>query len=290
MILTLLAGVGVGVVAPLSAGPAQAAPGTPGFPGDPVVLYSEDFENAPNGSRVPLGTYVGTTGESYTADPYWLSEFNCNGMVIDSTTPWNGTDCAATGIFAETSFNTVNKLANILGQVAGSADPATNGAVSAYTDAEGPNNAVEFQTVTSVPLPSTAGRFVTFSVDAAVVNCKRDYGNPAAVTDPSLHFYLKDASGELPVAATPINPCADGTAYPLAGYPNSNNTVRAGSYVADGALLLNGGAFDVVMRNEVGAKDGNDHAFDNIRVLDVTPQLDKSFSPTTVPVGGGHQP
>ncbi|GAA4160645.1 hypothetical protein GCM10022286_16980 [Gryllotalpicola daejeonensis] len=40
------------------------------------------------------------------------------------------------------------------------------------------------------------------------------------------------------------------------------------------------------MRNANGVGAGNDAAFDNIRVLDVTPQLDKSFSPAAVPTGG----
>ncbi|RVQ51948.1 DUF11 domain-containing protein [Sinorhizobium meliloti] len=39
------------------------------------------------------------------------------------------------------------------------------------------------------------------------------------------------------------------------------------------------------MVNNNGSGTGNDHAFDNIRVLDTTPQLDKSFSPTNVAVG-----
>ena len=40
------------------------------------------------------------------------------------------------------------------------------------------------------------------------------------------------------------------------------------------------------MVNGQGAGSGNDSAFTNVRILDTTPQLDKSFSPTSVPQGG----
>ncbi|MFJ2535074.1 DUF7507 domain-containing protein [Microbacterium maritypicum] len=40
------------------------------------------------------------------------------------------------------------------------------------------------------------------------------------------------------------------------------------------------------MRNEQAQTNGNDGAIDNIRVLDVTPQLDKVFSPAIAPTGG----
>lgn len=263
---------------------AEAAAGTPGVPGAPTVLYNEDFENVPNGSRSTLATYTGATGQTYTADPFWLNTTMCNGMVIDSTTAWNGADClpaGGTAANANTWFNMTKSLAQVLGQVAGSASPTTNAAVGAFTAGNGTNNSVEFQTATPISLPSATGRFVTFSVNAAATSCSRDFPTVPAAGDPRLAFYLKDGSGERAVASSPINVCADGTLY-----ANGGQTTRAGSHVADGAILLTGTTFDVVMRNQVGTGFGNDHAFDNVKVLDVTPQLDKSFSPTSVPVGG----
>ena len=38
--------------------------------------------------------------------------------------------------------------------------------------------------------------------------------------------------------------------------------------------------------NNQGSATGNDHAFDNIRILDATPQLDKAFSPATIAQDG----
>ncbi|WP_442815505.1 chaplin [Streptomyces sp. NBC_01763] len=40
------------------------------------------------------------------------------------------------------------------------------------------------------------------------------------------------------------------------------------------------------MVNGQGSWGGNDHAFDNIRILDATPQLDKAFSPAIIDEGG----
>ncbi|MEU6576542.1 chaplin [Streptomyces sp. NPDC046805] len=40
------------------------------------------------------------------------------------------------------------------------------------------------------------------------------------------------------------------------------------------------------MLNGQGDSYGNDHAFDNIRILDATPQLDKAFTPATIDQGG----
>jgi hypothetical protein len=60
----LAAGFG-SVVAPA----AHAAPGTPGVTGDPVVLFTEDFENRAAGSNIRLDAYTGTTGQKYTAMP-----------------------------------------------------------------------------------------------------------------------------------------------------------------------------------------------------------------------------
>lgn len=270
----------------VSAPAASAAPGTPGAPGNPVVVFTEDFENRAAGSNIRLDNYTGTTGETYGADPFWLSAPACNGMVVDFSTPFNGTDCnALTPDQATGHFQATKDLVKVLGVVGGSADPATNAGVSAYTEGDGPANAVEFETADPITLPAATGRFVTFGVDAAALNCKRDYAWPDFVEDPQLAFYLKDSTGEHAFSNQPIDVCADGAPHFIDRF-FSNNTARAGSYIADGALFLKGDSFEIVLRNVLGNRAGNDHAFDNIRVLDVTPQLDKSFSPVDVPLNG----
>lgn len=65
-----LVGAGL-VVTTLTADPpsAVAAPGNPGVPGEPQVLFVEDFENRVPDSNVLLTDYTGASGTTYTADP-----------------------------------------------------------------------------------------------------------------------------------------------------------------------------------------------------------------------------
>jgi uncharacterized repeat protein (TIGR01451 family) len=264
--------------------PSVSAPGAQaaaGVPAAPSVLYAEDFDNAANGSRTMLDAYTGATGQTYTASAPWLSATNCNGIVVDQSTPYAAPDCTANGAAtpaqAQGFFHNVQQLANVLGQVGGTT-PATNGAVTAYTANNPGANNVEFQTATPISLPAATGRFVTFSVDSAAVNCDRD--TAGTLNDPQLAFFLKDSGGEHAVSSSPILPCS-GSAFTIVNSAGANQTARAGRYVANGSFLLSGSSFDVVMRNLTASGVGNDHAYDNIRVLDVTPTLDKSFSPTT---------
>jgi uncharacterized repeat protein (TIGR01451 family) len=62
--------------------------------------------------------------------------------------------------------------------------------------------------------------------------------------------------------------------------------VVGGTFTGDAPVLFTGATLGLKVINEQGSGNGNDHAFDDIRLLDVTPQLDKSFSPTTAQVGG----
>ena len=50
-------------------------------------------------------------------------------------------------------------------------------------------------------------------------------------------------------------------------------------------MLISGSSIGVRLVNNNGSGAGNDLAFDNIKIFDVTPQLDKSFSSDEVGVG-----
>jgi uncharacterized repeat protein (TIGR01451 family) len=62
--------------------------------------------------------------------------------------------------------------------------------------------------------------------------------------------------------------------------------LMAGSFAGDRAVLFGGTELGIKMLNGQGHAFGNDHAFDNIRILDATPQLDKAFGPATIDQGG----
>ncbi len=264
---------------------ASAAPGNPGVPGAPRVLFTEDFENAPNNSNVLLTDYVGTSGTRYTADPYWASRLTCNGFIIDQGSPRAGTtDCngpngGQNGAGAYDNLTAIPRAIGLFNDQ-GSAAANQNGAAASYTSGSTGDNEVQFETRTPIQLPA-ANRFVTFSVDAGAENCFASH--------PELRFYLKnDAGAEVPVSDSTIDPCTDSRARVIDSVTQSGTPfqVRVGRFVADSNRLLRGTTLGIVMRNENGNGGGNDGAYDNIRVLDVTPQLDKSFSPQRVPVNG----
>ncbi|GAB3058827.1 hypothetical protein GCM10027079_25890 [Sediminivirga luteola] len=272
-ILALLAGTALVVVSPATT-PAYAAPGNPGIPGDPEVVYEEDFENRQPNTNILLTDYTGVSGATYTGDGYWVSRPNCNGFIINQQSPRDPSDCGG-----PEHYNNLSAVPYALGVLRGAADPAQNAAAASYTSGSAADNLVQFRTVNPLPLVRE-NRFLTFSVDAGAMNCH--------ATHPELRFYLLDANGnEIPVSNTAIDPCDDPRATELT-VPRANGTpvpVSVGSFAADSSILVDGDNFGIVLRNENGNGGGNDGAYDNIRVLDVTPQLDKEFAPSRVPVG-----
>lgn len=273
-----VAATAVGAVAavPLHPQAAAAEPGHPGLPSDPQVLFQEDFEQAGDGTNTSLQDYTGATGQTYTADPYWVSRPDCNGFIVDATSERQTDDCTAAGQ-ADGAFNNLQRLTTALGTLRGAEDPDANAAVASFTEGDGPAGAVQFRTAAPVTLP-VESRFVTFSVDAAAMNCQ----HADIWTPPRLRFSLIDSQGtERPMSDSAIDVCADPRGIDIPGQTG----FRAGSFPADGSYLLRGGAFDIVLRNDQGQRFGNDGAYDNIAILDVTPQLDKSFDPRVRIVG-----
>lgn len=290
--------------------PAAAAPGSPGTPSAPVEVFRETFEVGQGATATRLADYVGVAGQTHTADPFWLREDQCNGVLLQyeatvfpAASPEGG--FCVDGDQANTRNNS-RRLADVIGQVdagvTGSTSTATpvngstattrtNTAVSAFTSNQnGPNGAVQLQT-SPLDLGLSGSRFYSVSVDVAEVSCTRASG----ANNSRLRFALKAGATEYPLtAAAAIRACTD----PRARYHTSPDLpggwVNGGGYAAAGrfttaeaqlltAAQING--IQVVMRNEVGAENGNDAAFDNIRLLDATPQLDKSFSPAQLSVG-----
>ncbi|MFF3026383.1 hypothetical protein [Microbacterium sp. NPDC057944] len=249
---------------------ASAAPGSPGVPGAPAVLFQEDFQQGAGVTE--LENYVSASGATYSADPFWLDATACNGFILSQTDAFPGGSVCG-GRPAE--WTEVQRKAAALGLLNSPQNSTTNRAVSSNTSSNGPANARQFIS-SQLSVPSN-GRFVTFSVDAAATNC-------GAGNQPSLRFYLTNAAGtETPVSSSAINPCTDSRRLTTTAFGGS---VSYGRFPANGSMLYTSATLGITMRNVQGNGIGNDGAFDNIRVLDVTPQLDKSFSPASVPTGG----
>src|SRR5262249_54726258 len=156
------------------------------------------------------------------------------------------------------------RLAGSLGQFAGTG-AGTNHALGWETAVSNPGpNRVQLQTNTPVPVP--ANHFLTFSVDAADGSCNGLHALFA--------FFLLDGSTATPTFGSPIEPCAN----PQAIFGEDH----VGTYVTDSPVLFAGSSVGIRLVNAQGGAFGNDAAVDNIKILDVTPQLDKAFSAATV--------
>ncbi|GIG20250.1 hypothetical protein Cch01nite_09740 [Cellulomonas chitinilytica] len=265
-------------------GAAQAAPGHPGTPDAPVVVFHEDFEDAPDtGARTLLSSYVTADGKHYTADPYWMSAPRANGLVLS----WNNTKMPVDGTAADngtedTAFKVLRQLSEALGKVNGTTNPQTNTAISAYTQDTGKAAAggkVMFKTDEDIQLKDSNGRFLAFEMSAAATSAAANKPGVGR-EDPELMFYVAQSGHETALTTAPINPITDPRASKVAVTAltgGAKEDVWAGQYASDRSFLYDGGAFGIVIRNMTSAHMGNDGAFDDIKVLDVTPQLDKQF-------------
>ncbi|HKU10414.1 MAG TPA: hypothetical protein VJQ61_04185, partial [Sinomonas sp.] len=290
----------------LASAPAQAAAGTPGIPSAPTVVFNETFEQGQDSNVTGLGNYVGNQGQTYTADPYWFNYGQCNGVVVQyANANFGSTYCTAPEVIA--SRENVRRLADVLGQVNAGVAPGTkaspangstsatqaNHAVGEFTSSlVGPNNAIEFQS-SPLNIAANSSRFYAVSIDVAETSC--DY--LGGINNSQLIFSLLTGGQELPITRSPIRACTDPrvgyyTSPPLSlgpGYGNGGSYVAAGRFFSDSSTLLSPSQLQnlqIRMRNATGANAGNDSAVDNIRLVDATPQLDKSFTPARVPAGG----
>jgi uncharacterized repeat protein (TIGR01451 family) len=264
----------VAVLALALAPAGHAAPGNPGVPGPPAVIFEEDFENVSDppepgppivpGSVDMIDAYTGDPPVSmtYAADPTWISVGQCNGMVASFNSNFPAGSCTASG---------VANLKHMAAQI-GTLDPppagaAFNHALTAWTSTlpVATTPAPTLETEAGIPLP-TAGRFITFSVDVGVIFCQYD--------DPLLRFFLLDGNSAVAVTNNAINPCTDPRGSVVAG-------VRVGSYSSDSSILVNSPNVGLRLTNDQSSSGGNDYAYDNVRMLDATPQLDKEFEAPT---------
>ncbi|WP_035705050.1 DUF11 domain-containing protein, partial [Glycomyces tenuis] len=285
------------------AAPLEPAPGTPGVPADPSLVFMEDFENGDPATYTPLVDYVGTAGTTYTAESTWTNLEDCNGTILSYLT--EEAPCPNDQLNSYPR-NNIRRFADVLGQVGagvegGTDDNPANGstdatksnrALAAFTRELDPAaNAIELQSSNTADAGITEPRFLTFSVDVVEGSC--DY--LGGENNSRLDFFLAWDGVEHPTQDEPIMACRDeGTGSYTSDWiepggwgDSGGDYVRAGTFYSNGSQLVPPDVdLSIVMRNQTGSGQGNDHGIDNIRLMDVTPQLDKAFSPTSVPVNG----
>lgn len=246
----------------------------PRVPQAPAVLFHEDFEHNLSSGQIdliasavpPHQRYQSAGGGFYTAQGEWAQPNRCNGFVLDGNT--TNAEIQSTGCAA--GHGPLQTMARALGEINGTVTPVDNHAAAAYTAGNPGANLIEIENDGLLSL-DVQNRFVMFSVNVAALNCE--------ASAPLLHFYLDDGSSELPATIAPINPCTMGSPF-----DSILNSAR-GSFMSDNPLLFNGNTIGIVMRNQNGSGSGNDHAFDDLRILDASPVLDKTFGSGNYKVG-----
>ncbi|WP_047217080.1 MULTISPECIES: DUF11 domain-containing protein [Delftia] len=267
----------------------QVAMAAPRIPVAPVIVWSEDFENP---QTPPIDTegrdllaYKGAApaGQTYTADPlYRMSANQCNGIVTSfSQAPGSTVMIAACSDHG--NWNNLQQMAEVAGRYQGqSAAAARNNHVMAMLTANGtfPAGAIAFRTATNIA-QSASSRFLTARTDVVATFCSSGF------VAPLLRFSLiNDAGTELPISTTAINPCVGGQSFNttpigIAG----TQTAVAQTVTSPGALLFSGTSVGFVLHNDQTGSMGNDSSIDNAQIIDVTPQLDKAFSPASIQLG-----
>ncbi|WP_036304173.1 MULTISPECIES: hypothetical protein [unclassified Microbacterium] len=280
----------LGVIIASGASTATAAPGSPGVMGAPTVVLYEGFEGPvppatpefvqtiadyDDGIAPPVPGYVGRNGKLYRADPAWNGQF-CNGLIVAgddvSTLPTasQAADCQQSG------WNQSRGLAETLGAWASDPEypypavprpePGANHAVSSYTQGDSPAGVMAATVV-----PVTVGHYYTATIDVAQANCWTT--NPV-----NLALRLDDgASAPVDAFPGPIAAC-DLPVHQI----NGNNV---GTFSGLTSLLARSTSMEVALLNTLGGGGGDDNAFDNLALIDTTPQLDAVIA---APPSGDH--
>lgn len=306
-VLAVIAIVASSVVALSGSGPAAATmPGQPGTPQPGTPVFAEDFSSgtpsaAPGGADpVQLQNYTGgaaANGETYTADPAWLpTAGNCNGWILNSqSTNPSAIDPACnvaagpdTGGTVRIAWYWLRYLAYVLGLRQGQTEDQAenNNAVAAMTNGADQPAAQTTQLATvQNAVQGQAGHYYVVTAYYGAVNCNRD--NPGH-NDPSQSMFLLE-NGTPVSLATGLNPCTDPDAVTyntrLPSAPAANPAVgpaHVAELVSGVVHLTTNATLGFQLDNNTTAHSGNDVAFDLPTITDVTPQLDKVFSPTTV--------
>ncbi|MBF5004675.1 IPTL-CTERM sorting domain-containing protein [Diaphorobacter caeni] len=271
------------------------------------VSVAKDFQGNPV-RYTAEGRAIDTPGP--LGVPFWLNANFCNGMWVgyresfpSGTLPppyvaGANTYCGTAAKGAD-NWSYLRALANALGKISG--QTTSNHVIAAYTEMPyNPPNAttpalVQLKLAAPVSLPP-GGRFLTFSVAMGATNCKQDVGNNANSVDPQISFYQVldpskssldlNGSNVVKLNSTSKSPCGAST-YTDEDRPGSTigtNKARIRVAQLDGDLPVKVAGTTVAMQlvNEKSGGYGNDAAFDNLLILDMTPRLDKEFAPKSV--------
>lgn len=280
---------------------AAFSPGTPGTPQDPQDIWVEGFEEP------PVQTWTGNAGDTGRIDQYqgvassglptvggqWGAINYCNGIRLNpgASNPNATNNSVNTGYCGNITpastrtdwWNVMRVMSKAMGNypVASTATNANNSA-GYITDAVALGSTNMYQTaamdlVTTAPYsddwPSQqASRYYRAGLDASAA-CN--------TSGPGLGVYLSGSGLGSTAKLTGANPCS--SPYITDPETPAGQTIRTNRYTGTSAQSSTPitraamGSLRVQVQNSVTSASGNDFAFDNVRLADVTPQLDKQF-------------
>ncbi|WP_425838338.1 prealbumin-like fold domain-containing protein [Microbacterium sp. PA5] len=274
-----IAVVAAALTAPSTLVASATVPGTPGTPQAGTPVYTEDFSNQNAAvNAIDIRTYTGgaaAANSSYTADTQWTPAGNqCNGWIMRSTTllPLTDLGCARN---QPDGWQQLRDMAVALGLAQGMtpAQAAANQVLTEYTNAAVGTIAagVEFQTRNTIT--GTGGHYYAVSAYFAATSCPAVGGT----TQPRERFSLI-VNGTPVVLSSNLNPCTNST-----DWGPQVTKLQSAAYMVPVGTTANLG---LSLYNAQTSGSGNDVAFDLPQIVDVTPQLDKAFSPTVIRNGG----
>ncbi len=277
LLTATIVGLGLGVTLP---SPAYATtPGTPGVPQAGTPVYTEDFSSQDaSAAAINILNYTGSAAaafSTYTADPQWTPAGNqCNGWIMSWTTPNPPASDAGCLRNPSTTWPTLRGMARALGLAQGQspAQAQTNQALTEYTNAFSDSVTAGTEFRTSKTIPAIAGHYYAVSAYFAAVNCPALGG----ISQPQETFSLL-VNGTPIVLGSGLNPCTNST-----DWSTQVTKLQSAAYMVPTGTTANLG---LSLYNAQTAGSGNDVAFDLPQIVDVTPQLDKSFSPALIGPG-----
>ncbi|MGN7950246.1 prealbumin-like fold domain-containing protein [Microbacterium sp. 22215] len=254
---------------------AATVPGTPGTPQAGTPVYTENFSNQ-NASlaALPITTYVGgaaAANSTYTADVQWTpAGLQCNGWILNFATPLPAVDTGCLNNQPD-GWQQLRDMAVALGVAQGqtAAQAQSNQVLSEYTNRANGTIAAGTQFRTVNTIPAVAGHYYAVSAYFAATSCPAVGG----ANQPKETFSLI-VNGTPIVLSTGLNPCSDST-----NWGPQVKKLQSAAYQIPVGTTANLG---LSLYNATASGSGNDAAFDLPQIVDVTPQLDKSFSPTVI--------
>lgn len=279
-----------------------------GVPEAPRQVWGESFEQG-LATTAPSGLTAYASGR-YTASSGWSSGTSCTGVLVNFTAAYPNASFCPTQTVAVVGQSSLaaretRRIADVLGQLAagvpgGTTNSPANGSTTGASGSQS-NHALVGMPATTVsggttvaqsasPIGVTASgsRFYALRFDAAGAQCT----SPNAALSMSLFSGSTTLLAGFPSAVVPCAASgsvfytspAQATLPTLGGIldPAISASARAATYTGTTTALLTGAQIAAAQVRVTNATTGGGGAFgvDNLRVLDVSPALDASFSPS----------